>query len=126
MKHRQLAVGIERGFRRDEFEYLDTFERPAVTGGDELQLAFRLGKSDVKHLLSLADTFEQKLQGDRGLARPRPALVEIKPVFIEAPVEDGVETGHSARDTRRVDKLRLFEPFCHVQPLQWKPLNKII
>jgi hypothetical protein len=47
MKDRQLAIGIERRFRRNKLEECDTVERPAVAFGDELQLALRLRQRDV-------------------------------------------------------------------------------
>src|SRR5665213_646621 len=76
----QFLLGIEHGLRRDQLEDVDAVERPAVALSHQLKLAPGFGQGDVEHPFALAGAFQQKLQGDGGLARARPAFVEIEPV----------------------------------------------
>ena len=97
MQERQLAVGIERGFRRDQLEDGYSVQRPAMPRGHDPQLPLAFGQRDVKPLFAPSHAVEQELQGERRLARARPSFDQVQPVGIEAAAEDVIKASVPSR-----------------------------
>ena len=97
MKHRELALRIERRLRRNQFEDVDAVQRPAVPLRHDVQLALGFGQRNIEHALSVPHPPQQELKRDGGLARAGLPLVEIHPVGVEAATQDVVQPGAAGR-----------------------------
>ena len=64
MEDSQFALGIERRLWGNQFENIDAIERPTVATGNEIELAFRFGQSDIEHALAISCSLENRLKGN--------------------------------------------------------------
>jgi len=99
MEQRQLPLGIEARFGRDQLEDCKRVQRPAMPSSDQPQLRFAFGKRDIETLFASAGPFEQILERERRLAGSRLSFHEIQPVTIEATVKDVIEADDSRGDS---------------------------
>jgi len=90
MQHALLGLPVQPGLG-DKLEDVDAVQGPAVAGGNGLQLVLGLRKRDIQRAISLADTLEEKAEGQRRLAGAGRPLDQVNPAWIDPAAEDGVK-----------------------------------
>ena len=98
-----MLVGVEHALRRQQFEDLDcrsSIVQPCERAPSR-NSCLGLGEADVDADFARFGARQQKLQGDRRLARAGTALEQMQAVTREAAAEDIVEAGDADRSTRQ-------------------------